>query len=333
MTPLFCTALVALHLGAPASSPGAGPGTADRDGPIEVCALDATTYVLRERLADTWEAPFLYLLIGSDRALLLDTGDVADPAVMPVARTVLALLPTSGTGKLPLQVVHTHGHLDHREGDGQFAGVPGVELVPASVEALAARFGFSHWPAGTAAVDLGQRTVDLLPAPGHHPAELVFYDRSTGLVFSGDFLLPGRLLVDDREAYAASARRIADFVRDLPVRAVLGGHIEKDTHGELFDWQAPQHPDEASLALPKADLLALPAALDGFNGFYETLGSFVLVAPIRLLWVAGLGALLAAGAFVWLVVHVIRRWRRRRRQRVSADAGMKARATSPSGKS
>jgi len=238
---------------------------------------------------------------------------VADPAVMPVARTVLALLPTTGTGKLPLLVVHTHGHLDHREGDGQFAGVPGVELVPASVDALVARFGFSRWPAGTARVDLGQRIVDLLPAPGHHPAELVFYDRNTAVVFSGDFLLPGRLLVDDRQAYAASARRIADFVRDVPVRAVLGGHVEKDAHGELFDWQAPRHPDEAPLALPKADLLALPAALDAFNGFYETTGTFVLVAPIRVLWGGALVALLVVGTVVWLVVRVIRRRGRRRR--------------------
>jgi glyoxylase-like metal-dependent hydrolase (beta-lactamase superfamily II) len=237
---------------------------------------------------------------------------------MPVARTVLALLPTAGTGKLPLVVLHTHGHRDHREGDGQFAGVPGVELVPASVDALLARFGFSRWPEGTAAIDLGQRIVDLLPAPGHQPAELVFYDRNTALVFSGDFVLPGRLLVDDRDAYAASARRVADFVRDLPVRAVLGGHIEKDSHGELFDWQSPLHPDEAPLVLPKADLLALPAALDAFNGFYETRGAFVLLAPIRLLWVAGLGALLVIGALGWLIMRVIRRWRRRRRQRYEA---------------
>jgi glyoxylase-like metal-dependent hydrolase (beta-lactamase superfamily II) len=275
--------------------------------------MDATTYVLRERLADTWEAPFLYLLIGSDRALLLDTGDVADAIAMPVARTVLGLLPVTGAGRLPLVVVHTHGHLDHREGDGQFAGIRGVELVPASVDALVARFGFSHWPAGTASADLGHRIVDLLPAPGHHPAELVFYDRNTEVVFSGDFLLPGRLLVDDRAVYAASAHRIAEFVRDVPVRAVLGGHIEKDSHGELFDWQAPQHPDEAPLALPKADLLALPAALDVFNGLYATHGSLVLLSPRHLLYVVVLGAVLVVGALAWLSVRVIRRWRRQRR--------------------
>jgi len=313
MTPLFCAALVALHLGATPTCPVTGAGTADRNEPLEVCALDATTYVLRERLADTREAPFLYLLIGSDRALLIDTGAMADAAAMPVARTVLALLPTAGTGKLPLLVVHTHGHLDHRAGDGQFAGVAGIELVPASVQALAARFGFSRWPTGTADVDLGHRIVVLLPAPGHHAAELVFYDRNTALVFSGDFLLPGRLLVDDREAYTASAHRIAAFVRDVPVRAVLGGHVEKDAHGELFDWQAPRHPDEAPLALPKADLLALPAALDAFNGFYETTGTFVLVAPIRVLWGGALVALLVVGTVVWLVVRVIRRRGRRRR--------------------
>jgi hydroxyacylglutathione hydrolase len=311
MTP-FCPALIALHL-ATAPSAGGATAAASADGPLEVCALDATTYVLRERLADTWEAPFLYLLIGSDRALLLDTGDVADAAAMPVARTVLALLPTAEAGRLPLLVVHTHGHLDHREGDAQFAGVLGVEVVPARVDALVARFGFSRWPAGTASVDLGHRIVDVLPAPGHHPAELVFYDRNTALVFSGDLLLPGRLLVDDRDAYAASARRIAEFVRDVPVRAVLGGHIEKNRHGELFDWQAPQHPDEAPLALSGADLLALPAALDAFNGFYATRGSLVLLSPLHLLWVAALGALLVVGALIWLSVRVIGRWRRRRR--------------------
>jgi glyoxylase-like metal-dependent hydrolase (beta-lactamase superfamily II) len=313
MTPPFCTALIAMRLATAPSSGGIDTDSAD--GPLEVCALDATTYVLRERLADTWEAPFLYLLIGSDRALLLDTGDVADANAMPVARTVLGLLPTAAAGRLPLVVVHTHGHLDHREGDGQFAGVGGVEVVPASVDALVARFGFSHWPAGTASVDLGHRIVDLLPAPGHHPAELVFYDRNTEVVFSGDFLLPGRLLVDDRAVYAASAHRIAELVRDLPVRAVLGGHIEKDSHGELFDWQASLHPDEAPLALPKADLLALPAALDAFNGFYATHGSLVLLSPLHLLYVAVLGAVLVVGALTWLSVRIIRRWRRRRQRR------------------
>lgn len=65
--------------------------------------------------------------------------------------------------------------------------------------------------------------VDVLPAPGHHPAQSVYYDRNTGLVFSGDFLLPGRLLVDDWNSYEASAQRVAAFLYNKPVSFVLAG--------------------------------------------------------------------------------------------------------------
>jgi hydroxyacylglutathione hydrolase len=56
---------------------------------------------------------FLYLLIGTQKALLIDTGAVADPARMPVAKTVMDLLSGQGKAELPLIVVHSHGHRDH----------------------------------------------------------------------------------------------------------------------------------------------------------------------------------------------------------------------------
>ncbi|MGH9701514.1 MAG: MBL fold metallo-hydrolase, partial [Candidatus Acidiferrales bacterium] len=62
----------------------------------------------------------MYLVLGSTKALLIDTGDVADPKMMPLAATVMNLLPGQGPAKLPLLVVHTHRHLDHRAGDAQF---------------------------------------------------------------------------------------------------------------------------------------------------------------------------------------------------------------------
>jgi hypothetical protein len=86
---------------------------------------------------------------------------------------------------------------------------------------------------------VGDRVVDVLPAPGHHPAQLLYYDRHTGLVFSGDFLLPGRLLVDDWRAYHASAQRAAEFLNHRPVSYVLGGHVEKNRSGELLPGNPP----------------------------------------------------------------------------------------------
>ena len=94
--------------------------------PLEIRRYDDNTYVLRENLCATWEAPFMYLLIGAKKALLIDTGDVADAEKMPLARTVSALVAQNGARALQLLVVHMHRHLDHRAGDPQFAHVPGV---------------------------------------------------------------------------------------------------------------------------------------------------------------------------------------------------------------
>ena len=76
--------------------------------PIEVHAYNAQAFILRENLCATFEAPFMYLLIGSTKALLIDTGDVGDPKQMPLAETVMHLLPGLGPSKPSVLVVHTH---------------------------------------------------------------------------------------------------------------------------------------------------------------------------------------------------------------------------------
>ena len=56
--------------------------------PIQVHQYNAQTFILRESLCATYEAPFIYLLIGKTKALLIDTGAVADAKTMPLAQTV-----------------------------------------------------------------------------------------------------------------------------------------------------------------------------------------------------------------------------------------------------
>ncbi|MFZ0951732.1 MAG: MBL fold metallo-hydrolase, partial [Candidatus Sulfotelmatobacter sp.] len=176
---------------------GAKDCKASPQAPLEVHPYNSQTYILRENLCATFEAPFMYLLIGSTRALLIDTGDVADANQMPLAKTVMQLLPGDGGTKLPLLVVHTHRHLDHRAGDGQFIHLPNVEVVGFDVDSVQRYYKFANSPNGLAQIDLGDRTVDVIPTPGHNETEVSFYDRNTGLFFSGDFLMPGRLLIDD----------------------------------------------------------------------------------------------------------------------------------------
>ena len=317
--PWLCALLTAFSILSPAYSQIV-PGTMDvhwNEGskdciknpqpPLQVHRYNAQTFILRESLCATYEAPFIYLLIGKTKALLIDTGAVADAKTMPLAQTVISLLSNEGS-RLPLMVVHTHGHLDHRSGDGQFRALPDVEVVPTDLESVKSHFGIADWPNGTAQIDLGDRVIDVIPTPGHYPSHVAYYDRQTGLFFSGDFLLPGRLLIEDTNADLASARRVAEFVEQRPVTYVLGGHIELDESGKTFQGTR-YHPNERPLQLTKQDLLALPGIVSGFNGFYAKRGVYLLMNQNRILILLGVGAVILLVAII-LILRALWRWLR-----------------------
>lgn len=277
---------------------------------LQVHRYEPQTYILRQSLCSNFEAPLLYLLIGTEEALLIDTGAVEDSPDMALTSTVMNLLPGNGDAKLPLLVLHTHGHHDHRAADAQFAALSGVKVVPAEVAELRTALNLPQWPEGVAQIALGERTIDVIAAPGHQAAHLIFYDDRTALLFTGDFLLPGRLIVDDLDQYRASAARLVSFLGDRPVTHVLGAHIELDAAGELFPSGSTHHPKERALPLDKADVLALPAALADFNGFYARHDNYVVTNPKRNLMAA------VAGVVVVLVALVLG-WRRMRRRKQS----------------
>jgi len=77
------------------------------DPPLQVHAFDEDTYILRQNKCHNFEAPFLYLLFGTEKALLLDTGD--DPG--PDRELPLRSVPPSSTfhpGEHVLQLFPRH---------------------------------------------------------------------------------------------------------------------------------------------------------------------------------------------------------------------------------
>ena len=89
---------------------GASDCSATPQEPLQVHRYELQTFMLRQSPCADFEANFIYLLIGSDKALLIDTGAVADRKAMPLAKTILELLPDEDSKKLPLLVTHTHRH-------------------------------------------------------------------------------------------------------------------------------------------------------------------------------------------------------------------------------
>jgi glyoxylase-like metal-dependent hydrolase (beta-lactamase superfamily II) len=288
---------------------GASDCSATPQEPLQVHQYEPQTFILRQSPCADFEANFIYLLIGSDKALLIDTGAVADSKAMPLAETILELLPDKDGKKLPLLVAHTHRHSDHRAGDPQFVSLPSVQVVPFDLNGVRAFFGFNNWPNGIAHLDLGGRTVDVIPTPGHNETHVAFYDERTGILFSGDFLLPGRLLIEDAAAYRESALRVIDFLKTRPLSHILGGHIELNSAGHAYRFGSHYHPNEHRLELAKEDLTVLPAAFESFNGFYARYPDYILTNPIRNLIVL---AVIAVAVLIFVVWGVRRLLRRRR---------------------
>jgi glyoxylase-like metal-dependent hydrolase (beta-lactamase superfamily II) len=291
---------------------GASDCKATPQAPLQVHVYEPQTFILRQNPCASFEANFLYLLIGYDKALLIDTGAVEDPKEMPLAKTILELLPEKDHKKLPLLVAHTHRHMDHRAGDPQFESLPSVQIVPIDLEGVKAFFRFTNWPNEVAHLDLGDRTVDVIPTPGHNPTHVAFYDSRTGILFSGDFLMPGRLLIEDAAAYRESALRVVDFLKTRRLTHVLGGHIELDTAGRAYRFGSHYHPNERRLELAGEDLTALPAAFESFNGFYARYPNYILTNPTRNLLALAIIAVVVLIFIVWAARRLLLRRRRKR---------------------
>jgi glyoxylase-like metal-dependent hydrolase (beta-lactamase superfamily II) len=224
------------------------------DPPIQVHAFDEHTYVLRQSKAVHYEAPFLYLLFGNDRALLLDTGATADSVLFPLRATVdggidrwLAAHPRDS---YELIVAHTHGHGDHVAADGQFVGRPATTVVGREALAVCEFFGLDRWPDQVVALDLGGRILDLTAIPGHHRASIAVYDPWSGFLLTGDTVYPGRLYVEDMTAFAASLDRLVDLAESRDVRHVMGCHIEMtSTPARDYPIGSTYQPDEPPLQM------------------------------------------------------------------------------------
>jgi len=251
--------------------------------PIQVHRYDEHTVILRQSKSVHYEAPFLYLLFGNDRALLLDTGATAEPLLFPLREIVDGLvagwLARHPRDRYELVVAHSHGHGDHVAADGQFTGRADTTVVAREIEAVQQFFGFDDWPAQIAAFDLGGRVLEVTGSPGHHRAAVTIYDPWTGFLLTGDTVLPGRLYVDDHAVFLASMDRLVEFVRTRPVTHVMGCHIEMGREpGRDFPLGATYQPGERPLQMSADRITAVrdaTASIAGQRGVH-TFDDFII---------------------------------------------------------
>lgn len=208
-----------------------------------------------------WQETVSYLMIGDEKALLIDTG----MAFGNIKLNVEALT------EKPVIVVNTHSHYDHVSNNHHFDTVYGRDLPfttknssghpkstwqnaiqPSAVSANLPKgfvyenyqnigFEIDHFLKDGEIIELGARPVEVIFTPGHTPDGMLFFDRNARLLATGDTFYPSTLWAHRSDAdfkdYIASAKKMAAMEQD--VKYILPGHGEITANpnflGKLYD--------------------------------------------------------------------------------------------------
>lgn len=242
----------------------------------QVHEYNANFFLLRQSPCTDYEKPFIFLIFGKDKAILIDTGSRDGDLTPTLERTVKSWLARNKRTSIPLIVTHTHEHEDHTWGDKAIQAMTDpampITFIPSEVEATKKFFAIQTWPTDIGHIDLGNRMIDVLPIPGHSAVSLAFYDHNTGILLAGDTLYPGRLYVKDFSAFQASVERLIKFTADKPVAQILGNHIEQSSTPFLdYPVGTMYQPNEHALQLSRGSLLELEDALLSMHGMPKRL--------------------------------------------------------------
>ncbi len=266
---------------------GSADCESNTDPAIEVFRYDQSSYVLRQNKCTSFEAPFIYVLFGDEKVLVLDTGANERALDFPLYKTVQSLIkensPQGGKTEKELLVMHSHSHSDHHKGDSQFEGKPNVTLVKPNGRAVRQFFAFSQWPDEEAHIELGGRNLTIIPTPGHQEEAISIYDPQTQWLLTGDTLYPGYIYVKDWNEYTKSIARLVLFTNTREVSAVLGAHIEMtDEAGEYYAIGTTFQPNEAPLSLSSGNLAALHSAFEKSDTPRKIIFDEFIVAPMNI---------------------------------------------------
>jgi len=173
-----------------------------------------------------------FLLTGSERALLVDSGRSVHNA-LDIAATLT---------DLPICLLNTHADMDHVASNEQFAS---FYLHPDEEENYRSTGG-----EGTIlpvregdVIDLGGRPLEVIHLPGHTPGSIALLDRASRVLISGDPIQDGRIFM------FGSFRNMDSYIRSLE-------HLQawRDCFDEIWPAHAsfPVNPGQIDLLIQGA---------------------------------------------------------------------------------
>ncbi|MFX0048593.1 MAG: MBL fold metallo-hydrolase [Candidatus Hermodarchaeota archaeon] len=213
-------------------------------------------YVIRERL-DKIDPRFLttytniYLILGSDKALLIDTGSGLFP-IKPVIDTIIE--------NRELIVINTHSHFDHRGSNDEFekvyihenevriASLPfDISMLKDSPKKIVKRYstiGFVYQPSINVEplkdgdrFDLGNISIEVIHTPGHSIGSISLLSTKNEL-FTGDTAHYGTMYLPRKKEFhiiLKSISRLKEMCEAGIVQEIYPSHEEFAIGQELLD--------------------------------------------------------------------------------------------------
>jgi glyoxylase-like metal-dependent hydrolase (beta-lactamase superfamily II) len=229
-----------------------------KDG-MEASDVATLTYVMERRAKDTYvfrelhpniymildfDDTKMYLIIGSERAMLIDAGLGTGDLRSTIEKMI---------GDLPLDVVITHGHPDHIAVMGQFQGSYDVymnhidiPMVLRFVEQMGYKIDVEQVIdlREGAAFNLGNRKLHVYEVPGHSMGSIVLFDEESGILFAGDAVGSNRPTITDSlwmqfpgmakiDAYLSTLQAFRPKVSGK-LKEILGGHNDLPIYGGTY---------------------------------------------------------------------------------------------------
>ena len=243
---------------------GSVSAKANTDVRIQVHRYNEHTYILRQNPAIHWEAPFMYLLMGNERAVLLDTGATEEEEFFPLRETVDKVLrrwSSAQNVEMPeLLVLPLGSDQSQTAALAQFANKPYTTVIaPGSGERASL--------VTQQQLDLGGRVLSVIPTPGLDASSITLYDPWSDLLLTGNAFYPGRLVIRDFQAYRNSLDSLVQFMYEESVSYVFGGRIEMTNRPGLdHRLRSNYRPGEHTLQLEPQLLETALQAVNLING-------------------------------------------------------------------
>lgn len=272
-----------------------------------VTKLCEDTYSIRDSGIGQGDV-YLYLLVGTERALLVDSGyGLLDlPAIVGEITA------------LPVTVICTHGHLDHAPGTRHFSetylhsadaqifrehtnpeflkeiGDNGIAARPRKVmredpeyRELLRRMQTAEYPLPAPLekrdiFDLGGRIISWSLVPGHTQGSVAVLDETKKLAFDGDAFPPGVWLFLKESSplpeYVGTARRYAALLREKGITTRYAGHTDKPLTPQ--DTEALAACAEKAIAKPKRGFKVHISSFGDARMVFGS-GTVVFCPPVR----------------------------------------------------